>query len=413
MLSIEEALQSILGAVTPVSTETVDLLGAQHRVLREEIFAPQDFPPFSNSAMDGYALRSSDTSQATAETPVCLKVAFELPASRWPTQEVRPGEAARIFTGAPIPPEADAVELQENARREGDKVWFSKPVPAGKSIRSQGSHLKRDEVVLPKWSVVRSGEVGLLASCGRSFVEVSRRPRVAILSCGDELVNIDQTPKPGQILESNRYNLAAQVKEAGGEPWLLPLVPDDPNALREALHEGLQADILVTSGGASVGDYDLIQPALHQLGVSIHFWKVAIKPGKPLMFGTHSSCLVFGLPGNPVSSLVTFEVFVRPTLRKLLGYKELFRPTIQARLTAPTRPTSGRTHFVRGQLSWQQEHAMFTPHPNQNSGNLLSMRQIEALGILPPGSRLLEAGESVQAMLLAPPHKTQFSHKQP
>ena len=177
MLKIDEALDKILASTPLISMETVDLLEAQGRVLREEVQAPQDFPPFPNSAMDGYAVRSSDTTDATDDNPVSLRVTQEIPASSWPTQEVKPGEAARIFTGAPIPPGSDAVELQENARREGDIVWFAKPVPADKSIRFQGSHLKQGEVVLPEYSTIHPGELGLLASCGRSFVDVSRRPR--------------------------------------------------------------------------------------------------------------------------------------------------------------------------------------------------------------------------------------------
>ncbi len=405
MLSIEEALENIMKQVQPISTETVDLLGAQNRVLREEILAPNDFPLFSNSAMDGYAVRSVDTDKATTDEPVSLRVTQEIPASHWSTQEVQPGEAARIFTGAPIPPGADAVEPQENARREGDRVWFSKPIPVEKSIRFQGSHLKQGEVILPVSHTIHAGELGLLASCGRSTLQVSRRPRVAIVSCGDELVTIDQIPEPGQIIESNRYSLAGQVIEAGGEPWLLPIIPDQPEMLAQALKEGLKADILVSSGGASVGDYDLIRPTLESLGVSIDFWKVAIKPGKPLMFGSHQDCMVFGLPGNPVSSLVTFEVFVRPALRKMLGHPRIYRPRIKAQLAAAARPAPGRTHFIRGQLSWEQGEAFFIPHANQNSGNLLSMRQIEAFGVLPPGKGSLESGSIIDVMLLHPPHR--------
>lgn len=411
MQSIKEALQQILSHTQALSSESVDLLQAQERILQEEICAPHDFPPFTNSAMDGYAVRSVDTQSASPENPVCLNVTQEIPASHWPEQEVVEGEAARIFTGAPVPPGCDAVEPQENIRREGNKIWLEKPVPYDKSLRHQGSNTQQGEVIIPEGTQLQAGEIGILASIGRTRLTVTRRPRVAILSCGDELVEVDGTPKPGQILESNRYNLACQVKEAGGEPILLPLVPDDPDALVAAMKEGLKADVLVSSGGASVGDYDLIRPTLLALGVTLDFWKVAIKPGKPLMFGKHEDCLIFGLPGNPASSLVTFEVFVRPALRKLAGHTRLFRPRMQAQLQAPARPTRGRTHLVRGTIEWQEGSAMFTPHADQGSGNLLSMRDIEAFGVLPPGAQTIEPPAQIDVMLMSQVHKSTWSEK--
>ncbi len=411
MRSIAEALQQILPYATPLASESVDLLQAYGRILQEEIHAPHDFPSFTNSAMDGYAVRSAETQDASQDSPVALQVTQEIPASHWPEQEVKPGEAARIFTGAPVPPGSDAVELQENIRRDGDTIYLEKPVPADKSLRHQGSNAQQGEVILPKGSWLQAGEIGILASIGRTRLQVTRRPRVAILSCGDELVEVDGTPKPGQVLESNRYNLACQVQEAGGEPILLPLAPDRPDALLAAIKEGLKADVLVSSGGASVGDYDLIRPTLQQLGVTLDFWKVAIKPGKPLMFGSHQDCLIFGLPGNPASSLVTFEVFVRPTLRKLAGHVRLFRPRMQAHLQAPTRPTRGRTHLVRGSINWNQDEAWFTPHLDQGSGNLLSIRGIEAFGLLPPGTQTLEPPAQIEVMLVTPMHQSEWDAK--
>lgn len=406
MLSIHEALERILSKVSILSEESVDILEARDRVLREEVLATRDFPAFDNSAMDGYALRAEDTRHATREHPVSLQITQEIPASFWPTQSVEPGTAARIFTGAPIPKGADAVEIQENVKREGNTLSLTQPVATGKSIRVQGSHLQQGRVVLPKFSWLRSGEIGVLASLGRSWIRVSRRPRVAILSCGDELVDIDRTPSAGQIVESNRFHLATQVWEAGGIPTLLPLVPDQPEALTAAIQEGLKADILVSSGGASVGDYDLIRPTLQSLGIALDFWKVAIKPGKPLMFGTREHQLIFGLPGNPVSSWVTFELFVRPALCKMQGHPQPFRPRLQATLTAPIAPSPDRMHLVRGQLSWQhqgQAGIFFTPHPHQTSDNFLSMTNTQALAMIPPQPMPSLPGVSLEIVLLSPP----------
>lgn len=403
MLSMEEARFKILREVPSLGCESVGLLEARGRTLQEELHSPVDMPSFSNTAMDGYALRSEDTASASEEHPVELKVTQLIQASHWPEVTLEPGEAARIFTGAPLPPGADAVELQENvsADEATQRVTLTKPVPQDKSIRKQGAYLQKGEVLLPQGTQLEAGEIGLLASVGRGQVRVKRRPRVAILSCGDELVPLHDAPQPGQIYESNRYALGAQIEEAGAIPMMLPLVPDDPAQIREQLKAGLQADVLISSGGVSVGAFDLIRPAMEEVGIELIFWKVAIKPGKPLAFGRKGDCLFFGLPGNPGSSMVTFELFVRPALRKMLGCSKIFRPKVKAILAADARPTSGRTHFVRGQMEVTATGMRFTPYGHQGSGNLLSMRGAEALAVLGPGTTTVSAGTEVDVLLLS------------
>ena len=342
LLPMEQALKIILAHGEKVASEKVDLMSAQGRILREEIRAPWDFPRFSNTAMDGYALISEETQNASSEKPVFLKLTQEIPASRSFEEKILSGESARIFTGAAIPAGANAVEWQENVELEGDLVKITKPVKAGKSIRYQGSDLGQGELILEEGTVLHPGELALLASIGRSFIQVSQKPRIAVVSCGTELVEIDQKPELGQIIGTNRYGLSAQVRDAGGDPKMYPIAPDQKDSLRNLLQEGLKADILITSGGVSVGDYDLVRPTLEEIGVESKFWKVAVKPGKPLSFGIYQGRLVFGLPGNPVSAMVSFELFVRPAIRKILGLDKVAPPRIQAELTASAKPTSKR-----------------------------------------------------------------------
>lgn len=402
MLPIEDALFQIAEQVPELSSETVSLTEARNRILQEDIYSPWDMPRFSNSAMDGYAVRIADVDTASEEHPIRLRVTQEIPASKWSEESLQAGESARIFTGAAIPPGADAVEIQENVTRMGDEVILTRPVPLDKSIRKQGEWMQKGQILLQKGQALDAGAIGVLASVGRSYVVVRRRPRVAVLSCGDELTELHSTPLPGHIYESNRYALHAQIEEAGGIPLLLPLVPDDPGQIRQQLKAGLEADILISSGGVSVGEYDLIRPALEELNVTLHFWKIAIKPGKPVAFGTYQKCIFFGLPGNPASSMVTFDLCVRPAIRKMLGFTSIYRTHKQATLASSVKPAKGRTHFVRGRVEWSSEGYVFTPHQGQSSGDVLSMYQAEACAILQPGTEPLSQGAKVDFIDFSP-----------
>ena len=403
MLPIEQALNIILEHSFALPSEAIGLLDAPERILREKIIAPWNFPRFSYSAMDGYAVLLEDVLGASNEHPVRLKVTQEIRASQSSHQPITKGECATIFTGAEVPPNCDAIIMLEHVERDGEWAIFRRPSFKYESIRLEGIDARKGAVLLDEGTPIGAGEVGLLASIRRAVINVAQRPRVAILSCGDELMELHEEPEAGKIIESNRFALAALVKMAGGIPQILPITKDDPQDIRKQILAGLRADILISSGGVSLGDYDLIRPTMEELGVKIHFWKVSIKPGKPVVFGSTSSTLVFGLPGNPISAMVTFELFVRPTIRKIMGAKNLFHRRIKAVLTAPTMPTKQRYNFVRGHFKMKDNQATFTPLISQSSGNLLSMKMTDALAILSPGKNALLAGEEVDVVLLSFP----------
>lgn len=404
MMPWEEARDRILAQATSLSSEEVLLHDAAGRICREAITAPFPMPRFAASAMDGYAVRHQDLAQATEENPIHLPITQHIAAARAPETPLQQGECARIFTGAPLPEDADTVVMQEEVQVEGSTAIFRQAPKPHDAVRSKGSEFAQGTLLLDEGMRLSAGDIGLLAGVGRASIRVTRKPRVAILACGSELKRFGESLGPADIYESNRHALAVQLRQAGAEPILLPIVPDEMELLLEQLQEGLKADILLTSGGASVGDYDLLRPALQKLGVTTHFWKVAIRPGKPLFFGQHHQCLVFGLPGNPASSMVTFEIFVRPAIQKLLHNEEIARPRLQATLTQSAPSNTKRTHFVRGKLSFSAEGPTFTPLRVQNSSDLLSMRQAQALAILPPASQPASKGQIVDVLWLTTPN---------
>ncbi len=397
MLSWQDALAHILAHTHTLNTEELPIHEAAGRLLREPIHAPFPMPRFSASAMDGYALHHADIAQASEASAISLPVLQHIAASQAPTPLKR-GECARIFTGAPVPEGADVVVIQENVTAQNGHALFRAPATPFQNIRPLGSDCSQGTLLLPEGSPLYAGEIGLLAGLGVGMVHVTRRPRVAVLACGSELRRIGEPLGPADIYESNRHALAVQIREAGGDPYLLPVVPDQLDALQTQIREGLHADVLISSGGASVGDHDLLRPAFDALGVATDFWRVAMRPGKPLFFGKHQQCLIFGLPGNPASSMVTFEVLVRPALQKMLGSPALYRPLLCAQITEPASNNTKRTHFVRGQLSFASPQPLFTPLSSQSSADLLSMRQAHALAILPPSSAPVKAGDSVQVL---------------
>jgi molybdopterin molybdotransferase len=330
--SVDEARAEILSAFAPVGVERVSLLSALGRFCASELVAAHDLPAFDNSAMDGYAARAVDLVNASAQTPCRLEVRGESRAGEAPAKPLEPHTVQRIFTGAALPHGADTVELQENVAREGDVVTFQRPLVAFANVRRRGSDVARERTLLAAHSPLGAGELALLAGQDVASVDVFRRPRVAIVCTGDELRDIGAPARPGAIVNTNAYALTAQVLEAGAEPLLLPSAPDVQSAIEARLREALVADVVVLSGGVSVGDYDLVRPALAAAGVALDFWKVRMKPGKPLSFGRHGHKPVVGLPGNPVSAFVSFELFVRPGLRKMLGDLRPWRMQLPVRL---------------------------------------------------------------------------------
>ncbi len=399
MLSVEEALARVLAAIPVLGSESVPLAAALDRVLAEPVVATRDLPPWDNSAMDGYALRVADTAGATADRPARLRLLGEIPAGAVADRAVGVGEAYRILTGAPMPPGADAVIPQEDVRRDGAVVVVPRAVPAGHFVRPRGEDIRAGESVLAPGTVLGPAALGVLAGLGRPLVRVHQRPRVAILSTGDELVDLDATPGPGQIPNSNTYTLAAQVREAGGIPVNLGIARDSREDIEEHVRWGLTADMLVSSAGVSVGDRDFVREVMEKLGAELDFWKVSMRPGKPLTFGRLGGRPFFGLPGNPVSSMVTFELFVRPALRRMAADPRLFRPRATARMAEVLDNPGPRRGYLRVRLAREGGQLLARPTGEQGSGILKSMLLADALAVVTPDTRL-EPGQTVEVILL-------------
>jgi molybdopterin molybdotransferase len=398
MPSYQEARRIILEHVTALPAEAVPLPEAVGRVLAADVTMPWDLPRWDNSAMDGFAVRSADCTG-----PARLRVTGYIPAGGLPVGPVGPGEATRIMTGAPLPPGADAIAPVEDVEEAGDAIQLRGAVRPGAHVRRRGEDLRAGEVALWAGSVVGPGEVSVLASASRLSVPVFRRARVAILSTGDELVAPGQPLGPGQVCDSNGVALAAAVRLAGGEPIDLGIARDDRPALRALLERGLEADVLVTTAGVSAGDRDLVRGILEELSVRQVFWKVDIKPGRPTAFGLRGRTPVLSLPGNPVSSLLTFEMFVRPALLKMMGHRRVFRPLQRAVLLEPLARSPGRVNLVRVRLSRRADGALLASTAgNQETGILKTLLRADGIAIIPAEQGHLGAGEAVSVQLLGP-----------
>jgi molybdopterin molybdotransferase len=400
MISVEAALEKILSHIQPLGFEKVSLLESQGRVIAEDIYASRDIPPLDNSGMDGYAVRYEDIQQASSSQPVRLEIIEDLPAGSVSKKTLVKGLAIRIMTGAPIPQGADAVVQVEDTTKEDRFAQVFRAVPVGENIRRAGEDVGKGDRVISKGDLMRPAEVGMLASVGRSFVSVFQRPLVAILCTGEELVDVDGRPDEAKIVSSNSYTLAAQVKDAGAIPIQLGIARDRKEDIEEKLRQGIRADVLVSSAGISVGDYDLVKDVLKDLGMEMVFWKVAMKPGKPLAFGTIGGKPAFGLPGNPVSSMVSFEQFVRPSLLKMMGHHQLFRPTIEAILKEDIQKEPGRRHYIRALVSFEKDRYFVTTTGAQGSGILRSMVRANGLVVIPENQEKVGAGEKVLVQLL-------------
>lgn len=404
-ISVEEAREAVRAAARPLPPERVPALSALGRVLAESVSSPRTLPPADCSAMDGYAVHSAELAGASERRPVDLPVVFEVPAGGAAPRPLAAGEAARIFTGAPLPESADAVVRQEDTEARGERVAIRVAPPPGDHVRPAGEDVRAGDVVLAPGARIDPSVVGMLASLGRTLVSVTRRPRVAILSGGDELVEPDVPAPPGAIVASNSYSLAAACIEAGAQPSNLGIARDRPEDLERHLRAGLGADVLVSSAGVSVGDHDHVRPVLEKLGCRLVFWGVRMKPGYPLAFGTFpdgSGPLVFGLPGNPVSAMVTFEEFVRPALRRMAGHRAWLRPTVSATLAETLRKKPGRLHFVRVSLTRGARGLEARSTGNQSSGVLRSMVRADGLLEFPAEADELAVGTPVRVRVLDP-----------
>jgi len=398
---LETALQIVLDAVPVLGMEKVGLLDALGRVLAEDIVAERDNPPWDNSAMDGFAVRHEDIKQAHAvTTPTMLTVIEDVPAGKFPAKSVGKGEAIRIMTGAPIPKGADTVLKVEDTENTTTSVKVFKEEQKGANIRLQGEDVRKGECIIPKGKAIRPAEAGMLAILAKSFIFVYQRPRVAILSTGDELADLDERFSEEKIVNSNSYGIAAQVREAGGLPILLGIAKDKPDDLKAKIRQGLNADFLVLSGGVSMGDDAFTKPVFQELGGEMNFWKLAIRPGQPVAFGKIGKTLAFGLPGNPVSSMITFEQLVRPAMLKMCGSTVLARPVVQAILQEKFSKRPERRHFLRGILWMEKGMLMVRTTGNQGSGILTSMVKANGLIDIPIEVEKLKPGDVVNVQVL-------------
>ncbi len=401
MVSVEEALGMILAEAQVLPSEMVPLLDAPGRVLAQDVVASVDIPSVDNSAMDGYALIAADARGATKERAVRFPVRGEIKAGvTGDMPAVTAGCAVRIMTGAPLPSGADAVIQFEDTAEAGGEVLVFREVLKGENIRRAGEDVSRGAVVLSKGALIRSAETGMLASLNYSFVPVSRRPRVAILSTGDEIVDLGPELKSGQIRNSNAYTLHSEVRRYGGDPRYLGIAPDTKAATVSILREALEADVVITTGGVSMGRYDFVTEALEELGVGITIETIRMKPGKPCVFGKKGSTLFFGLPGNPVSTMVSFIQFVRPALLRMMGARRIEKPLVHAVLSEDIKKKTGRTHFVRGLFSVSEGGFSVSTTGPQGSGILRSMSDANCLVIIPEETGNLRAGETVLIQLI-------------
>ena len=394
MLSVEEALAQILAKVQPLPTERVELVASLGRVLAETVRSTRVIPPWPNSSMDGYAVRASDTHPGAALTVVGRVVAGAVP-----DRPIGTGEAMRIFTGAPLPGGADAVVPQEDVDATEPCVTLRAATERGAYVRPAGEDVRAGDLVLEPGTVIGPAEIGLLATLGHAQVEVSRRPRVAVLSTGSELADLGVDPGPAQIPNSNSYSLMAQVMEAGGIAINLGVVPDRLEVIGERIRRGAEADVLVSSAGVSVGDLDLVREALVAAGAELHLWKVNMRPGKPITFGTLGHRPVFGLPGNPVSAMVTFELFVRPALLAAQGRRRLNRPRVNAIAAERIANRGSRRAYLRVSLEERDGRWRARLTGDQGSGILRSMVAADGLAVL-QGDTMVDVGSELEVILI-------------
>ena len=400
MISVEKALKTILVNFRPLGLEKINILEARKRVIGEDVFAPHNIPSADNSAMDGYAVRHIDTKGATQDKPLQLKVIEDIPAGKVALKKIKKGEAARIMTGAVIPEGADSVIRQEDTKKNGKTVIIYTSAKKGQNIRFAGEDVRKGELVVNKGSALRPADIGMLAALGKAFISVYQKPRVAIMSTGDELVDIETNPPLGKIINSNSYSLAAQVMECGGIPIMLGISKDKKIDLQEKFKTALHADVIISSGGVSVGDFDFVKDVMGEIGNAMHFWQVAMRPGKPLAFGAIEGVPLFGLPGNPVSAMVSFEQFVRPSLLKMQGHKKIFRQTAKAVCAQEVQKSAGFKHFIRAIVKKENDQYVASVTGDQGSGILKSMVMANALIVMGENETRIKKGAQVTIQLL-------------
>lgn len=406
MITVEEASAQVLSRIPVLEAERVPLLESLGRVLAEDVISDIDVAPFDNSAMDGYAVRYADVAGASESTPVTLKVIEHIPAGVEPQRTVAPGQASRIMTGAPVPAGADAVvkvevtRAGENDGGAGGTVEILASAKLGENIRGRAEEVRAGEAVLLAGELIGPAAIGLSASVGHDHLPVRRRPQVAIVSTGDELVDVTEKPGPGKIRNSNSYSIAAQVSQAGAEPHILGVARDTEEDTRALLSRAPEFDLMITTGGVSMGDFDVVKKVLEEIG-ELDFWRVAMRPGAPQTFGTIGGTPFFGLPGNPTSTMVGFEMFIRPALLKMAGRTALARPRVVATLTHDVRKKADRRYFLRARLTASGDGTYSVAvSGNQSSALLTAMHRGNCLMSLPEGESFIAAGTSVMCIRL-------------
>ena len=400
MTTADQALELVLDNVAPLGVERIPILEALGRVLAEDIHSSRDIPGFDNSAMDGYAVRAADIARASEAAPVRLKVVETVGAGQMPSRRIDVSEAVRTMTGAPIADGADAIIQVERTRGTGDTVEILAPADPRSFIRPRGEDLRHGELVMTAGKALTPSDLGMLASVNRAMVEVVRRPRVAIVATGDELVDVDQPPVGAQVVNSSAYALAGAIREAGGEFAILKVARDTRDEIRARLSEAMTFDAMLSTGGVSVGQFDHVKGALDELGMRQLFHGVAQRPGRPLKFGTVGYRPIFGLPGNPVSTMVCFYLYARPALLKMGGRRRVGLSRVRARCGVEIKVAKDLTEFVRVKLERSGDEFVATPTGNQGSGILSSLSRCDGLLIGPAAETVLKAGSQATVLLL-------------
>ncbi len=401
MISVEEALERILAEITELEEVQVALAASQGLVLAQDIVAHDNIPPFANSAMDGFALRSQDSHLLNGQPPR-LSITGSVAAGYVAEHSVTEGTAMRVMTGAPVPPGADTVIQIELTHYDGpESTWVEilQEVAPGNNIRPAGEDMRIGQTVIQRGTEIGPWEIGVLATLGYATVSVVRRPRVAILGTGDEVIDVDEQLRPGKIRNSNSYMLEAAVRHAGAEANRLGVAQDTVESLREKFREAATYDLILTSGGVSVGDFDLVKDIMTEQG-NINFWRINMRPGKPVAFGHIGGVPLLGLPGNPVSSAVTFELFGRPVLRKMQGQTRLLKPQVTVVVEDGVQDSAMRRHYVRAHVEWRHDRFIAHTTGNQGSNLMTSLLHANAFVIVPEGGITIHPGDTAQAMML-------------
>jgi len=398
MIGYREARELVITSVTGLGgvleTESVPLRGALGRVLAHDIVSDRDYPPFDRSIRDGYAVRAADTHPGAQ-----LKCIGERKAGDTPSTAVSPGTCVQIMTGASLPAGADAVVMIEHTTREGERITVDRAVKSRQHVVARGSEQSAGGIVLVAGTRFGFAEIAAAAQVGGAHPVVTRKPRIAVLSTGDEVVDFASTPGPFQIRNSNSVSLEAQISLLGGEAVILGHAKDNLDELRVKISAGLEVDAMILSGGVSMGKYDLVEPVLREFAAEFIFDAVAIRPGKPVVFAICKGKPIFGLPGNPVSAMVTFDLFVQPAIDILAGAEPRPLPFVEAVLTAPLAEKPGLTHFLPARISWRGEKAHVSPIPWQGSGDVVAMAHANCLMVVPAGRESIDAGEAMRVLM--------------